>query len=220
LDEKKQREIDKMAELKDARKMKTSALLNDTAKRKKLKELKNLSGGGFKIHVNHRYILDDGRIGVCRFKGRTQFGKSSEDWVGIVVEYGKGRHNGTVNGKMYFRCREGQGVMVKTERILIDVGNRDKAPIDGAMKRKAKALSEEYAVLQEEKERVAAERKKKKKKKGWRVDDEYAGWSPPQWDDYEEDHSEMFGQKLHYSKTLLDKNKGKKADKKLHHTQV
>merc|ERR1711972_750031 len=94
------RKMDKIAELKDARKMKTSALLNDTAKRKKIKELKNLSGGGFKIHVNHRYILDDGRIGVCRFKGRTAFGKSSEDWI--------------------------------------DVGNRDKSPIDDAMKRKAK----------------------------------------------------------------------------------
>ena len=170
--------------------------------------------------MNHRYILDDGRIGVCRFKGRTAFGKSSEDWIGIVVEYGTGRHNGTVNGKTYFRCRAGQGAMVQTERILIDVGNRDKAPIDDAMKRRAKALSEEFAILQEERMRAAAEKKKRKRKKGWRTDDEYGGWSPPKWDDFEEDHSEMFGQKLLYSKTLLDKNKGKKAEKKKHHTEV
>merc|ERR1719334_1059154 len=150
MDDREQRKMDKIAELKNVRKMKTSALLNDTAKRKKIKELKNLSGGGFKIHVNHRYILDDGRIGVCRFKGRTAFGKSSEDWIGIVVEFGRGRHNGTVNGKTYFRCREGQGVMVRTDRILIDVGNRDKNVIDESMKRKAKQLSEEFAEVQEE----------------------------------------------------------------------
>ncbi len=70
-----------------------------------------------------------------------------------------------------------------------------KAPIDNAMKRKAKALSEEFAILQEEKAKEAAERKKKKRKKGWKTDDEYAGWSPPKWDDFEEDHSEMFIQR-------------------------
>merc|ERR1712228_273747 len=96
--------------------------------------------------------------------GRTAFGKSSEDWIGIVVEFGKGKHNGTVNGKAYFRCRDGQGVMVKTERILIDMGNMNKSMIDAKMKKKAKVLSEEYAVIQEEK-RKAKELKKKSKKK-------------------------------------------------------
>ena len=53
-------------------------------------------------HANHRYILDDGRIGVCRFRGRTAFGKSSEDWVGLVLEYAHGKINVTVNEKTYF----------------------------------------------------------------------------------------------------------------------
>merc|ERR1712154_543095 len=194
---------------------------HDTAMRKKVKELKNLSGGGFKIHVNHRYILDDGRIGSCRFKGRTSFGKSSEDWIGIVVEFGKGKHNGTVNGKTYFRCRDGQGAMVKTERILIDMGNMNKCMIDAKMKKKAKDLSEEYAVVQEEKRKQRELKKKNKKNTNWQTDDEYAGWSPPQWDDFKEDQSDgLFKQKLHYSKTLLDKNKNKKAPKKKHHTQI
>ena len=179
------------------------------------------SKGGFKIHVNHRYILDDGRIGVCRFKGRTAFGKSSEDWIGIVVEWGKGKHNGTVNGKTYFRCRDGQGAMVKTERILIDVGHSTKCLIDDKMKLKAKELSEEYAIVQEEKRKERELKKKNKKQSDWQTDDEYGGWSPPKWDDFKEDQSDgLFKQKLNYSKTLLDKNKGKKAAKKKHHTQI
>eukprot|EP01084_Bolivina_argentea_P246303 412235_1 len=141
--------------------------LNNTAKRKQAKELKNLSGGGFKIVVNHRYILDDGRIGICKFKGRTVFGKSSEDWIGIVVEYGNGKHNGTIDGKKYFPCGAGKGIMVKPKRILIDEGNKDRSKIDDEIKNKSKTLSET-------------------KPKKWQIDDKYAGWNPPNSDDFKE----------------------------------
>ena len=76
-------------------------------RRKQHKEEKNKSRGGFTIHTNRRVRLDDGRIGIVKYKGRTAFGKSSEDWIGIVIEYGKGQHNGTVNGRSYFKCRDG-----------------------------------------------------------------------------------------------------------------
>merc|ERR1712048_47362 len=112
---------------------------------------------------------------------------------------------------------------VKTERILIDVGHMNKCQIDAKMKKKAKVLSEEYAVVQQEK-RKAKELKRKsknKKSKDWQTDDEYGGWSPPKWDDFKEDQSDgLYNQKLLYSKTLLDKNKGKKAEKKKHHTEI
>ena len=42
--------------------------------------------------------------------------------------------------------------MVKTE-ILIDMGHSTKCQIDNKMKLKAKEFSEEYAVVQEEKEK-------------------------------------------------------------------
>ena len=84
-----------------------SLSLLDAKKRKMHKEEKNKSRGGFTIHTNRRVRLDDGRIGIVKYKGRTAFGKSSEDWIGIVIEYGKGQHNGTVNGRSYFKCRDG-----------------------------------------------------------------------------------------------------------------
>ena len=65
----------------------------DPAYRREAKAQKNLSRTG---------------IGICRFRGRTLFGKSSEDWVGLLVEYGEGAHNGTVKGKTYFRCAAGK----------------------------------------------------------------------------------------------------------------
>eukprot|EP01084_Bolivina_argentea_P050496 92879_1 len=94
-------------------------------KEKKEKENKNLSFHGNKIKLNHRYRIDDGSIGICRFRGRTLFGKSNEDWIGIVIEHGEGVHNGTVNGKRYFKCDDGKGVMIRPERIIEDLGLSD-----------------------------------------------------------------------------------------------
>merc|ERR1712228_521391 len=75
------------------------ATLNmDPKKRSKSKKIKNLSRNGFEIHTRKRYKLEDGRIGIVKFKGRTEFGKSSEDWIGLVIEVGEGEHDGTVRG--------------------------------------------------------------------------------------------------------------------------
>jgi len=86
------------------------------------KEALNLSRMGFKIKTNHRYRIDDGRIGICKFRGRTAFAKPHEDWIGLIVEYGEGAHNGTVDGKQYFRCAQGKGIMVRPCRIIQDLG--------------------------------------------------------------------------------------------------
>ena len=64
-----------------------ATLLDQPEKRKKSKKLRNLSRTGFDLHVNHRYRLEDGRVGVCKYKGRTEFGKSSEDWIGLGLLY-------------------------------------------------------------------------------------------------------------------------------------
>merc|ERR1711933_628630 len=100
---------------------------------KKEKEAKNLSKTGFKIRTKHRYRLDAGRIGVCKFRGRTAFGKSGEDWVGIMVEYGAGDHDGSVDGKSYFRCKDGKGIMVRPSKIIQDLGLPNNTKVDGKM---------------------------------------------------------------------------------------
>ena len=60
-----------------------ASLLDQPEKRKKSKRLRNLSRKGFDLHINRRYRLEDGRVGICKYKGRTEFGKSSEDWIGL-----------------------------------------------------------------------------------------------------------------------------------------
>merc|ERR1712228_721898 len=86
------------------------------------KDAENLSFTGFKIRTKRRYRIDDGRIGICMFRGRTAFGKPLEDWIGIMIEHGNGEHNGTVDGHSYFRCAHGKGIMVRPQRIVQDLG--------------------------------------------------------------------------------------------------
>jgi len=186
-----------------------------TRKSGKLKEEKNKTRTGGTVHANRRVRIDDGRIGVVKFKGRTAFGKSGEDWIGIVVEYGKGQHNGTVNGKNYFRCRDGKGIMVRPDRIIEDLGNPMTKELDDAMKRGSEEIQEllKQIMRQRREERMrkkraaeAAAAKRESSNYGGDV-----GWSAKE---YQQDDSEMFGQKLMHSKTLLDKNKDAKASKK------
>merc|ERR1712228_464280 len=182
------------------------------------KELKNQSRTGFTVHTNRRVRLDDGRIGIVRFKGRTAFGKSGQDWIGIVIEYGKGQHNGSVNGRSYFRCREGKGVMVKPDRLIEDLGNPNTKELDDTMKRgseeiqkmlKEIAKQRKEQRMKKKQEAMAAELAKKQSNYGGDV-----GWTPAKFDNYKQDDGDAFGTKLMHSKTLLDKNKNKKAVKK------
>merc|ERR1712154_310483 len=139
--------------------------------RKKNKELKNLSRTGFKIKPNHRYRVDDGRIGICRFRGRTLFGKSSEDWVGMIVEFGDGVHNGTVKGKTYFRCADGKGIMVRPQRIIEDLGLSDGTVLTKKMIKGSKQIRYLLEDIAYENEQIyqqkLADKKRKKNKKNY-----------------------------------------------------
>jgi len=100
-----------------------SRLALDTRKRKEAKEAKNATFGGFKVRPNYRYRLDDGRIGQCRYIGHPLFAKTSEKWIGMVIEFnGEGEHDGSVQNKSYFRCRDGKGVFVRPFRLIEDLG--------------------------------------------------------------------------------------------------
>ena len=204
---------------KNKKKTSHSLSLLDVKKRKMHKEEKNKSRGGFTIHTNRRVRLDDGRIGIVKFKGRTAFGKSSEDWIGIMIEYGKGQHNGSVNGRSYFKCRDGKGVMVRPDRIIQDLGNPHSKPLDDMMKKGdeeiqalLRSIAKKRKKEREEKKRKEAEKRAAKERSNYGGD---IGWKPAEFDDYNEDQSVgMFKQKLMHSKTLLDKNKDVKAVKK------
>merc|ERR1712154_270836 len=95
----------------------------DSKKRDQIKANKNATFGGFKLKINYRYRLDDNRIALCRFIGIPLFAKTSEEWIGMVIEHnGEGEHDGTVQNKSYFRCRDGKGVFVRPFRIIEDLG--------------------------------------------------------------------------------------------------
>eukprot|EP01083_Nonionella_stella_P262370 892221_1 len=175
-------------------KHKTSSSLGlfDAKSRRQHKEEKNKTRGGFTVHTNRRVRLDDGRIGVVKYKGRTSFGKSSEDWIGIVIEYGKGQHNGSVQGRQYFRCRDGKGIMIQPDRIIEDLGNPMTKPLDSDMK---KGSPEIQSLLKE----IARERKEEARRKKQAAMEAAAakersnyggdiGWKPGKFDDYKEDH--------------------------------
>ena len=189
---------------------------------------KNFAFGGFELHIGRRYRLDDGRIGVCQFKGRTMFGKSSEDWIGLIIEYGKGKHNGTVKGRVYFKCREGKGIMVRPQRIVQDLGAKTKSVLTQAMiddeqgkelikqanefKKEQKAKETKHLDIDIDRRKFLKRQTSKSLDLGRRIENE---WEPPSYINDMDDHSvNLFEPKLHYSKTLLDKHKGVKAPRK------
>lgn len=78
----------------------------------------------FTPKVNRAYQLEDGRIGILKFVGRTFF-KPGVDWYGLELseEY-KGKNNGSVQGTSYFKCKQGQGVFVKRGKIVKETSAR------------------------------------------------------------------------------------------------
>eukprot|EP01084_Bolivina_argentea_P072237 131199_1 len=73
--------------------------------------------GDVVLKMNWTYELKDGRIGVLKFMGDTEFAKGT--WVGLELSDAfKGKHNGTVEGTKYFSViKKGQGVMVKASKV-------------------------------------------------------------------------------------------------------
>ena len=112
--------------------------------------------------------------------------------------------------------------MIRPIKIVKDLGSGSR-PISKELKQKAEEDIELYKE-QQELEQQQMQQKSKPKPQGNIIDNYYDDnltWKPAEWDDYKEDHGTHFlSQKLFNSKTLLDKNKGKKAGKKKHHTEV
>lgn len=78
----------------------------------------------FTPKVNRVYELQDGRVGVLKFVGRTFF-KPGVDWYGFELnENFKGKNNGSCQGVSYFKCKVGQGVFVKRAKIVKEVSAR------------------------------------------------------------------------------------------------
>ncbi|XP_047216718.1 kinesin-like protein KIF13A isoform X2 [Girardinichthys multiradiatus] len=55
------------------------------------------------------------RRGTVYYVGGVEFAKGI--WIGVKLDLAVGKHNGTVQGRVYFRCPSGHGVFVKPSRL-------------------------------------------------------------------------------------------------------
>ncbi|KAL0171174.1 hypothetical protein M9458_031485, partial [Cirrhinus mrigala] len=55
------------------------------------------------------------RSGTVHYVGGVEFAKGI--WVGVELDLAVGKHNGTVQGRVYFRCATGHGVFVKPSSL-------------------------------------------------------------------------------------------------------
>ncbi|XP_026227777.1 kinesin-like protein KIF13A isoform X3 [Anabas testudineus] len=55
------------------------------------------------------------RRGIVHYVGGVEFAKGI--WIGVKLDMAVGKHNGTVQGRVYFRCPPGHGVFVKPSRL-------------------------------------------------------------------------------------------------------
>lgn len=61
--------------------------------------------------------LADGRNAVVRFVGETLF--SAGEWVGVELDDGSGKNDGSVQGERYFDCDMGNGMFVRATAVTV-----------------------------------------------------------------------------------------------------
>lgn len=70
-----------------------------------------------KLVVEDRVTLESGLSGTIRFIGETQFKKG--EWFGVELDMPRGKHDGMVGIKRYFKCGKNKGVFVLQNKIKI-----------------------------------------------------------------------------------------------------
>ena len=53
--------------------------------------------------------------GTIRFLGNVHYAKG--DWVGVSLDNGGGKNNGTIKGQTYFECEDGCGIIVRPAEV-------------------------------------------------------------------------------------------------------
>lgn len=69
------------------------------------------------LAVGQKIELTDGRTGTIRYVGQTAF--AAGDWVGIELDDGSGKNDGSVQGERYFDCPMGYGMFVRPTTITV-----------------------------------------------------------------------------------------------------
>ena len=69
------------------------------------------------LALGQKIQLPDGRTGTVRFLGQTSF--APEDWVGIELDDGSGKNDGSVYDVRYFDCPMGHGMFVRPNKVTV-----------------------------------------------------------------------------------------------------
>ncbi|KRY80022.1 ATP-dependent RNA helicase abstrakt [Trichinella pseudospiralis] len=70
------------------------------------------------VRVGDRVCLTDKRLfGIVAYVGTTQF--SPGKWIGVILDEPKGKNNGLVQGKEYFRCEASHGIFVRPAQVQL-----------------------------------------------------------------------------------------------------
>ncbi|KAM4705738.1 LOW QUALITY PROTEIN: kinesin-like protein KIF13A [Rhinophrynus dorsalis] len=81
----------------------------------------NLSHTSPCLRLGDQVCIGDNKFGTVRYIGRVDF--SPGVWVGVELHVQLGKHDGTVKGKEYFRCKPKYGVFVRPNRLTKALGS-------------------------------------------------------------------------------------------------
>ncbi|KAL9983797.1 hypothetical protein ACROYT_G006027 [Oculina patagonica] len=62
-------------------------------------------------------VVGKGLVGTVAYVGATMF--ASGKWIGVILDEPKGKNDGTVQGKEYFKCAENHGIFVRQSQIAV-----------------------------------------------------------------------------------------------------
>ena len=69
------------------------------------------------LEVGGTCLVRGSQVGTVRYIGEVHYAKG--DWVGVELEDGGGKNNGTIKGKSYFSCEPGFGIMVRPSDVEV-----------------------------------------------------------------------------------------------------
>lgn len=72
------------------------------------------NGSWFAEGVN---VLVNNELGVVKYIGPVDFGEGT--WLGVELRLPHGKNNGTVNGRQYFCCKPGYGLLVRPHKVSV-----------------------------------------------------------------------------------------------------
>jgi dynactin 1 len=69
------------------------------------------------LRIGQTVEVGDGALGIVRYIGQPLFAPG--DWIGVELEDGGGKNDGSVRGERYFECEMGRGMFVRPAAITI-----------------------------------------------------------------------------------------------------